>query len=269
VAGVPVAVVIKAAGLFEDAGELHAARAHVVNVSLGVLVAVFKGALLLGLAPKVRAGLATIVVAVGVEGRVNVNQIHAGIGQLGELFQIVAAINDAGVEERGGLGGTPPHPGPLPVRRGEGGRRPGEGFRAGKLFCHARSLRGNFGRVNFWKSRARLHLKFQGEVEWTGQAADAVSNRHIVRPAIAALPLAAHRHPPCGGQKKSRRSNPAAGCMQNQNGDLFFPAHDGEQAEQTHAGHGQRGGFGSGSNRQVGQYRRTGNGSPHIGIKTN
>ena len=98
-AGVPVAVVIKAAGLFEDAGELHAARAHVVNVSLGVLVAVFKGALLLGLAPKVRAGLATIVVAVGVEGRVNVNQIHAGIGQLGELFQIVAAVDDARVEE--------------------------------------------------------------------------------------------------------------------------------------------------------------------------
>ena len=103
-AGVPVAVVIKAAGLFEDAGELHAARAHVVNVSLGVLVAVFKGALLLGLAPKVRAGLATIVVAVGVEGRVNVNQIHAGGGQLGELFQIVAAIDDAGVEEGGGFG---------------------------------------------------------------------------------------------------------------------------------------------------------------------
>jgi hypothetical protein len=29
VAGVVVAVVIKAAGLFEDVGELHAARAHV------------------------------------------------------------------------------------------------------------------------------------------------------------------------------------------------------------------------------------------------
>jgi hypothetical protein len=34
VAGVPVAVVIKAAGLFEEAGELHIARAHTVNVSL-------------------------------------------------------------------------------------------------------------------------------------------------------------------------------------------------------------------------------------------
>jgi len=97
VVGVPVAVVIKAAGLFEDAGELHAARAHVVNVSLGVLVAVFKGALLLGFAPE------NLVVAVGVEGWVNVNQIHAGVGQLGELFQIVAAIDDAGVEEGGGF----------------------------------------------------------------------------------------------------------------------------------------------------------------------
>ena len=41
VAGVPVAVVTKAAGLFEDARQLHAARAHVVNVSIGVLAAVF------------------------------------------------------------------------------------------------------------------------------------------------------------------------------------------------------------------------------------
>src|ERR1019366_8747253 len=54
-----------------------------------------KGALLLGVVPE------DFVVAVGVEGRVNVNQIHAGGGQLGELFQIVAAINDAGVEEGG------------------------------------------------------------------------------------------------------------------------------------------------------------------------
>ena len=67
-------------------------------------MAVFKGALRLGLAPKVRAGLATIVIAVGVEVRLDVNQIHAGIGQLGELFQIVTAINDAGVEEGGGFG---------------------------------------------------------------------------------------------------------------------------------------------------------------------
>jgi hypothetical protein len=72
-------VVIKAAGLFEDAGELHAARAYVVNVSLGVLAAVFKGALLLGLAPELASPART------------------------ELFQIVASINDAGVEEGGGF----------------------------------------------------------------------------------------------------------------------------------------------------------------------
>ena len=60
-------------------------------------MAVFKGALLLGLAPK------DFVVAVGVEGRVNVNQIHIGVGQLGELFQIVATVNDAGVEEGRGF----------------------------------------------------------------------------------------------------------------------------------------------------------------------
>ena len=73
-------MVIKAAGLFEDAGELHAARAHVVNVCLGILVAVFKGALLLGLAPALASPARTV-------------------GQRGERFQIVAAINDAGVEE--------------------------------------------------------------------------------------------------------------------------------------------------------------------------
>ncbi len=82
--GVPVAVVIKAAGLFEDAGQFHAARAHVVNVGAGGFVAVFKRALLLGLAPE------DLVIAVGIERRVNVNQVNAGIGQLGELFQVIA-----------------------------------------------------------------------------------------------------------------------------------------------------------------------------------
>jgi len=35
--------------------------------------------------------------------------IHAGFGQFGELFQVVAAINDAGIEQGGGtfgFGGT-------------------------------------------------------------------------------------------------------------------------------------------------------------------
>lgn len=79
VAGVPVAVIIKAAGLFEDAGQLHAARAHEVYVGLGAGVAVFKGAFLPGLTPDCGSPART------------------------ELFQIVAAVNDAGVEEGGGF----------------------------------------------------------------------------------------------------------------------------------------------------------------------
>ena len=41
--GVPVAAVIKAVGLFEDAGQLHAARATLINGSLGILAAFMAG----------------------------------------------------------------------------------------------------------------------------------------------------------------------------------------------------------------------------------
>ena len=91
--GVPVAVVVEAAGLLEDAGELDAAGPHVVDVGLRGGVAVFEGPLLLGLAPE------DFVVAVGVERRIDVDQVDAGIGQLGELFEVVAAVDDAGVEQ--------------------------------------------------------------------------------------------------------------------------------------------------------------------------
>src|ERR1035438_8099307 len=94
--GVPVAVVVEAAGLFEDAGQLFATRPHVINVSPGVLVPVFKRTLLLGLAPE------DFVVAVGVEGRVNVTEVHAGVGELAELFEAIAAVNEERVHQRGG-----------------------------------------------------------------------------------------------------------------------------------------------------------------------
>ena len=58
----------------------------IINVSAGVFVSVFKRTFLLGLAPK------DLVIAVGVEGRVNVNEVNASIGQFGELFEIGAAI---------------------------------------------------------------------------------------------------------------------------------------------------------------------------------
>jgi len=57
-------------------------------------VAVLEGPLLLGLAPE------DLVVAVAVERRVDVDEVHVGIGQLAKLVEAVAAIDDAGVEER-------------------------------------------------------------------------------------------------------------------------------------------------------------------------
>ena len=57
----------------------------------------FKGAFLAGLAPE------DFVVAVGVEGRVNVNQVDAGVRQFGGLFGIVATVDDASIEEGGGF----------------------------------------------------------------------------------------------------------------------------------------------------------------------
>ena len=50
------------------------------------------------------------VVAVGVKGRVYVDEVHAGVGELTQLVEVVAAVDDAGVHEgrrfasRGGLG---------------------------------------------------------------------------------------------------------------------------------------------------------------------
>src|ERR1039458_284902 len=123
--GVPVAVIIKTAGLFEDAGKLHAARPHVFNVSLGGFVAVFKRAFLFGLAPK------DFVIAVGLKGLFYVNQVGGGARQFGKLFEIVAAINNARVEKRGRF----------QPRRSNGS------FRSGFL-CHAASVRRKFVSVN-------------------------------------------------------------------------------------------------------------------------
>ena len=94
VGGVPVAVVVEAAGFLEDAVEVLAAGAHVVDVGAGGFVAVFEGAFFLGLAPE------DFVVAVGVEGGIDVDEVHALGGEFGELFEVVAAVDDAGVDQR-------------------------------------------------------------------------------------------------------------------------------------------------------------------------
>jgi hypothetical protein len=92
-AGVPVAVVVEAPALLEHARKLDAARAHVVDVRLRGGVAVLEGPLLFRLAPE------DLVVAIAVERRVGVDQVHAAVGQLAELVQAVAAIDDARIEQ--------------------------------------------------------------------------------------------------------------------------------------------------------------------------
>ena len=61
-------------------------------------MAILEGALLLGLAPE------DFIVAVGVEGRIDVNEVDRVLRQLLELFQIVSAIDDPGVQQTGGFG---------------------------------------------------------------------------------------------------------------------------------------------------------------------
>ena len=105
VGGVPVAVIVEGAGGLKNTAQLDTAGAHEINVGLGALVAILKGPLLLGLAPE------DLVVAVGVERRVNVNEIDAMLGQLLELLKAVAAIDHPRIDERG-----------RPARRLGGGR---------------------------------------------------------------------------------------------------------------------------------------------------
>src|ERR1039458_3566921 len=93
-AGVPVAVIVKAASLLENPRQLHAAGAHELDVSLRGFMAVVKGPLLLRLAPE------DFVIPIGIEGRVNVDEVDAGIRQLLELLKIVAAIDYARIEKR-------------------------------------------------------------------------------------------------------------------------------------------------------------------------
>jgi hypothetical protein len=124
---------------------------------VGGFVAVFKGALLLGLAPK------DFVIAVGVEGRVNVNEVNAGVGQFLELFQIVAAINDAGVEEDGGFQfrGRARHSVRAVVGlRASGGQGIARPTFASGLFCHARRLKQLLVAVNPVTRIERLAFTF-------------------------------------------------------------------------------------------------------------
>jgi len=102
-AGVPVAVVIETASLFQYPRNFDAARTHELDVCLRGFVPVFKGPLLLRLAPEDFIG------AVGVERRVNINQIDASVGQLPELIEIVPAKDRSCIEQGGRLAGQGTH----------------------------------------------------------------------------------------------------------------------------------------------------------------
>jgi hypothetical protein len=56
-------------------------------------VAVLKRTLLLRLAPEY------FICPIGVKGRVDIDEVDAGIGQLSELLQIVTAVDDSRVEK--------------------------------------------------------------------------------------------------------------------------------------------------------------------------
>jgi len=94
--GVPIAVIVEGAGGFENTVQLHTTRAHEIDIGAGAGVTVLEGPLFLGLAPE------DLIGSVGVEGWINIDQIHALIGELVELIQIVSAVDDLGVNMRGG-----------------------------------------------------------------------------------------------------------------------------------------------------------------------
>ena len=63
-----------------------------------------------------------------VEWRIDVDQINARIGQFGELFEVVAAIDDAGVEQRRRTAGR--------MSGGGGNDLLCQWFCGGPLLCH-------------------------------------------------------------------------------------------------------------------------------------
>ena len=95
VGGVPVAVIVEAAGRFEHPVQLDAARAHELNIGLRGGVPVFEGALLFGLAPE------HFIVAIRVERRVDVDEIDARRREFLKLLKAVAAPDDTRVHQRG------------------------------------------------------------------------------------------------------------------------------------------------------------------------
>jgi len=64
-----------------------------------MVLPVFEGAFFLCFAPE------DLVVAVGVEGRVDIDEVDTFIGELFQLVEVVAAIDDTRIEEGRWFGG--------------------------------------------------------------------------------------------------------------------------------------------------------------------
>src|ERR1019366_3266774 len=91
VAGVPVAVIVKATRLLEHPRQFHTAGPHEVDIRLCRFVAIFKGPLLFRLAPK------DFVIAVRVERRVDVYQRKSKLCLLDPNLEVVD-LSDAEVK---------------------------------------------------------------------------------------------------------------------------------------------------------------------------
>ena len=92
--GVPIAVVIKRPCILQNAGYFHTTRPHDVDVGSRRFVPIFKGALLFRLTPK------HLVISVGIERRVDVDQIDALIWKPAELVDAVPTTDDLRIDFR-------------------------------------------------------------------------------------------------------------------------------------------------------------------------
>jgi hypothetical protein len=90
---VPVAVIVEGAGLLENPVKLGNAGAHPMDVMLNRAEPVVKRALLFGVTPK------DFVVPVGVEWRVDVDEVYALVGEVAQLLQVIPTVDELALDQ--------------------------------------------------------------------------------------------------------------------------------------------------------------------------
>jgi len=175
-AGVPVAMVIEAAGFLEHTGQFDTARAHVLDVRLRGCVSILEGPLFLGLAPE------DLVVAVAVERRVDVDQVHAAVGKFAKLAEVVAAVDDARVDER---------------RRTSGGSDGFAGGRSGRELGHSSSFP-----LRWYRLRRFSHARLSGFASGFSRHIESVPNARRTRQGDARFWRPRHA---CGNERLFHR----------------------------------------------------------------